>query len=112
LFIFYEKVQVCIGSTWSALIHSILNHKLRRDNTKLMCARSAQCLQGVCERVLFDTESSSKIVESVGRRNLSQFRIDQREKYDLEGLLQGVHNHCSRVKIEESCLQGVHDEVF
>ena len=41
LFLFYEKVQECIVSARCALIESISTHKLRRDNVKLMCARSA-----------------------------------------------------------------------
>jgi hypothetical protein len=66
----------------------------------------------VHDRVWFDSKILAKIVESAGRRNLSQFHIVQMEQQGVEGLLQGVHSHPSILKIEGSCSQGVRDRVF
>jgi hypothetical protein len=53
---------VCIVSARSALIESISTHKIRRDNVNLMCEMNAYHPQGVCDRVHFDSESSTMII--------------------------------------------------
>jgi hypothetical protein len=40
-FIFYEQVQLCIVSARSALTECVSTRKMKRDNVKIMCAKSA-----------------------------------------------------------------------